>query len=148
MYRNLQVESRRKQQAIEFLTAEIARDTLCSSVKPNELDVLHLEALVRTMKLSPDDISCVIHDCLLDGKKQYIAAYYMRDERRLREFLDNPYNSVVFSLACNNIDVHRAIAIWESISKRHLSDTEKSEVAMALTPLMQACSDDLHSRCN
>ena len=148
MYRNLQVESRRKQQAIEFLTAEIARDTLCSSVKLNELGLLHLEGLVRTMKLLPDDISCVIHDCLLDGKKQYIAAYYMRDERRLREFLDNPYNSVVFSLACNNIDVHRAIAIWESVSKRHLSDTEKSEVAMALTPLMEACSNDLYSRCN
>ena len=148
MYRNLQVESRRKQQAIEFLTAEIARDTLCSSVKLNELGLLHLEGLVRMMKLSPDDISCVIHDCLLEGKKQYIAAYYMRDERRLREFLDNPYNSVVFSLACNKIDAHRAITIWESISKRYLSDAEKSEVATALTPLMQACSDDLHSRCN
>ena len=148
MYRNLQVEARRKQQAMEFLTAEMSRDTLCYSVNLNELGLLHLEGLVREMKLSPDDISCVIHYCLLDGKKQYIGAYYNRNEQRLREFLDNPYNSVVFSLACDNIDVHRAIAIWESVSKRHLSDAEKSEVAMALTPRMQACSDDLHSHCN
>lgn len=148
MYRNLQVEAWRKQEALKFLTTEMARKTLCYSVNPNELDLLHLEALVRTIKLSPDDISCVIHDWLLEGKKQYIEAYYMRNEQRLREFLDNPYNSVVFSLACNNIDVHRAVAIWESISKRYLTEAEKSEVATALTPLMQACYNDLQSRCN
>ena len=145
MYRNL-FQAKRKQQALEFLTAEM--DALCYSVKLNELDLVGLENLVWTLSLSPDDISCVIHDRLLDGKKQYIGAYYMQDDRRMREFMNNPYDSVIFSMACDKIDVHRAIAIWESLNKRYLSESEKNEVATALTPLMQACSDDLHSRCN
>lgn len=146
--KNNQILEKKKQQAVEFLTAAIANDRLCYSIELDDLCLGDLNALIATMELSAADIAEAISKQLYQCKDLYIGVHYSRcDEDRANEFIQHPYNSVIMSLACDNKDPGRAIAIWESINKRYLSDTEKKEIIEELTIVLSLLASDINYRC-
>lgn len=146
--KNNQILKEKKQQAVEFLTAAIANDKLCYSIELDDLCLGDLNALIATVELSTADIAEAISEQLYQCKDLYIGVHYsLCDKDRADEFMQHPYNSVIFSLACDCEDPHRAISIWESIHKRYLSDTEKEEIVKEITIVLGLLARDINYRC-